>query len=45
MLKFLKFVKKNCLNLTDELAQKIDKECKTVDEWKEKLQNEINDTI
>ena len=28
--------------LTDELAQKIDKDCKTVKEWKAKLTDEIN---
>tara|TARA_B100001121_G_scaffold189128_1_gene165139 strand:+ start:8616 stop:10016 length:1401 start_codon:yes stop_codon:yes gene_type:complete len=28
--------------LTDELAKKIDKECQTVDEWKTKLQNELD---
>ena len=28
--------------LTDELAQKIDKDCKTVKEWKTKLTDEIN---
>ena len=27
--------------LTDELATKIDKDCKTVDEWKTKLKDEI----
>ncbi len=28
--------------LNDELAQKIDKDCKTVAEWKQKLEDEIN---